>query len=324
MSTWRSTRMTRTVVALFALGLGLLPSVAGVALADPWGREPRAVDAWVATTTPAVSLRALPDVNAQRLAMVREGTRLHVLAEQGAWKQVHDPRADLTAYVRGDLLAESEAPSPFAYMPPPPDDDELSTVAVATADLPLYWYPIEDPQAQLTQVNASARETIAGTVTGDDGSTWFRTVDGYFLPGNDVFVASAPRDYPGRWLEVSVNGAARVIAYENGAPVRSFYAIKGTSRFPTPLGVWSIVRRVANETMDSTTVGIPRSAPGGYFLKNVLYTQYFRDTGESLHYNWWSSAWGAPGSHGCLGLSLADAKWLWDWASVGTPVLIHP
>ena len=102
--------------------------------------------------------------------------------------------------------------------------------------------------------------------------------------------------------------------------MRSFLAVKGTARYPTPLGAWCIVRRVANETMDSATVGIPRNSPAGYYLKNVLYTQYFRATGESLHYNWWAAAWGQAGSHGCLGLSLADSRWLWDWAAIGTPV----
>jgi lipoprotein-anchoring transpeptidase ErfK/SrfK len=136
-------------------------------------------------------------------------------------------------------------------------------------------------------------------------------------------MANAPDEFGGRWLDVSLSGSAKVVAHENGDTVRSFQAIKGVAKYPTPLGTWSIVRRVANETMDSNTVGIPRNSPGGYFLKDVLYTQYFRDTGESLHYNWWSSAWGLPGSHGCLGLSLGDSKWLWDWATVGTPVLIH-
>jgi lipoprotein-anchoring transpeptidase ErfK/SrfK len=101
-------------------------------------------------------------------------------------------------------------------------------------------------------------------------------------------------------------------------------ALHGTIADQTPSGLYRIQRRVENETMDSATLGIPRTGPGGYFLQHVLYTQYFRGTGESLHYNWWSAAWGAPGSHGCLGLSLADARWLWDWATIGTPVLIHP
>ena len=70
-------------------------------------------------------------------------------------------------------------------------------------------------------------------------------------------------------------------------------------------------------------VGIPRNSPGGYYLTNVLFTQYFLPTGQSIHYNWWSSSWGYPGSHGCLGLPYADAAFMWSFATIGTPVSIH-
>ncbi len=83
------------------------------------------------------------------------------------------------------------------------------------------------------------------------------------------------------------------------------------------------MRRVANETMDSSTIGIPRTARGGYYLRNVLFTQYFTSGGASLHYNYWSSNFGSAGSHGCLGLSYADSAWLWNWATIGTPLSIH-
>ena len=78
------------------------------------------------------------------------------------------------------------------------------------------------------------------------------------------------------------------------------------------------------ETMSSERVypPIPRGAPGGYYLENVLYTQYFATNGAAIHYNYWSSNWGYPGSHGCLGLPLAEAKWAWDWATLGTPVQV--
>ena len=68
-------------------------------------------------------------------------------------------------------------------------------------------------------------------------------------------------------------------------------------------GVFTILRRVANETMNSDTIGIPRFGPGGYYLTNVLFTQYFTGDGASLHYNYWSGNWGYAGSHGCLGLT---------------------
>jgi L,D-transpeptidase catalytic domain/Bacterial SH3 domain len=318
----RSSLTRRRLLSLSAAAVGasLWP---GFARADPWATDTSSAVVWVRTSGPDVSIRTSADVRAERLALVREGTILRVTGTVGDWKEVYDPRDYLTGYVHADLLAPSDAPSPFALLPDLPVEAELSTVMIATTDLPLYFYPDPNPLAQAALVEASTRETIIGTVTGEDAATWFKTQDGYYLPYEGLFNAAAPHDFTGRWLDVTLSGAAHVVAYDEDATVRSFYAIKGTARYPTPLGTWSIVRRVANETMDSTTVGIPRSAPGGYYLKNVLYTQYFRGTGESLHYNWWSSAWGTPGSHGCLGLSLADARWLWDWAAIGTPVSIH-
>jgi hypothetical protein len=275
------------------------------------------------TTSSDVSVRAGPDARTERLQLVRSGTLLRILGSAGDWRFVHDSRTDISGYVHADLLVAAEPPTQLAFGPEPPIEEELSTVAIATQPLAVQFYPSSDERAQVTSLDPGDRETIVGTVTGEDGATWFKTDDGYYLSSAGLFIGSAPYGFTGRWLDVTLSGAAHVTAYDGNIPVRSFYAIKGTARFPTPLGTWAIVRRVANETMDSTTIGIPRNGPGGYFLKNVLYTQYFRGTGESLHYNWWSSAWGAPGSHGCLGLSLADSRWLWDWATVGTPVSIR-
>lgn len=316
------TRFTRRrgLLAVFAAGAGLVPRLA---FADPWATEAYLPASWVRTTSSDVSVRASPNANAERLRLLRSGTVLRVVESVGEWKQVYDPRADTIGYVHVDLLAPAGSPSRFVSMPDQPLDTELSTVAIATSDLPLYFYPSSDPLAQVAMLDAGDREPVAGTVIGEDGASWFKTQDGYYLSWQGLFIGAAPHEFTGRWLDVSLSGAAHVSAYDEGVAVRSFYAIKGTARFPTPTGTWSIVRRVANETMDSTTVGIPRNGAGGYYLKNVLYTQYFRGTGESLHYNWWSSAWGLPGSHGCLGLSLADSHWLWDWAAIGTPVSIH-
>jgi hypothetical protein len=314
-------RLTRRgLLGAFAAGLVSVPRLAR---ADPWASDTTYPTVWATTIGSDVSARDGPDARANRLRFVRAGSVFQVLKTVGDWRQVYDPRVDSVAFIHGDLLTPAKPPSQFAFLRALPIEDELSTVAVIPSDLPLYFYPSPDPLAQAISLDAGDRETIVGTVTGDDGATWFETEDGYYLPNEGLFLAADPTDFTGRWLDVSLGGAAHVVAYDENASVRSFYAIKGTARYPTPPGTWSVVRRVANEIMDSSTLGIPRNGPGGYYLKNVLYTQYFRGTGESLHYNWWSSAWGLPGSHGCLGLSLTDARWLWDWAAIGTPVSIH-
>ncbi len=74
--------------------------------------------------------------------------------------------------------------------------------------------------------------------------------------------------------------------------------------------------------MDSATLVITNAGPGGYLLKNVLYTQYFTADGASIHYNYWSGNFGYRGSHGCLGMNLDDALWFWEWADVGTPLVV--
>ena len=98
-----------------------------------------------------------------------------------------------------------------------------------------------------------------------------------------------------------------LVAYDGDTPVLTTLAIHGAGPRPTPIGVFTIMRRVANETMNSDTIGIPRFGPGGYYLTNVLFTQYFTGDGASIHYNYWSSNWGYAASHGCLGLTYADS-----------------
>ena len=84
-----------------------------------------------------------------------------------------------------------------------------------------------------------------------------------------------PRTFSGRWIDVDLSEPAMLAAYEGDQLVYATLTIKGTAVDPTPLGVHTIQRRVANEIMDSATVGIPRNSPRGYYLTNVLYTQYF-------------------------------------------------
>ena len=47
--------------------------------------------------------------------------------------------------------------------------------------------------------------------------------------------------------------------------------------------------------------------------------------GAAIHYNWWGPprGFGNPGSHGCLGMRWDGSKFLWDWANIGTPIVIH-
>ncbi len=140
-----------------------------------------------------------------------------------------------------------------------------------------------------------------------------------------VAVAPPAHAQGGRSIDVNLS-TQTATALEGGVPVYTAPVTTGRPGWSTPTGTFSILRRIPNETMDSSTIGIPRNAPGGYYLTNILYTQYFDSSGDALHYNYWSppSAFGHyPTSHGCVGMPLAAAKFFWDFATYGTPVVIH-
>ncbi len=99
----------------------------------------------------------------------------------------------------------------------------------------------------------------------------------------------------------------------------------GKPGWETPEGEFRIVRRVANETMTSASLGIG-DPDDQYVLKDVLYTQYFTWAGHALHLNYWrpDAVFGRERtSHGCVGMRLTDAEFFWKHVGVGSRVVIH-
>lgn len=172
--------------------------------------------------------------------------------------------------------------------------------------------------------------TIYQAVKGDaveGNTTWFRIGDGQFVSSALVkpFVYATPKTaYTGHWLDINLT-RFYAIAYDGTTPVHVAIIITGTEGNGTPAGQFQIIRRVANETMDSATVGVPKGSPGYYLLKNVKWTQYFADGGFAIHTNYWSSpaAYGTYGSHGCVNMMEADAYFMWNFLNIGSPVSSH-
>jgi hypothetical protein len=313
---------------LVAAGVVLAPVAAMAAPADQAAPPPpdAAADAaatWAVTLSTG-TLRAGPTDDAPAFSDVPPMTLFQVLTYSGDYAYVANPRTRETAFIRSDLLGPSDPPSRYVTMPAPPTTDEFETRGVVTDWAPLAVFPTPSEEAEQRELDPNTWLRLTGSVVGEDGSTWYRTQDGGYVPSDAVFVPDRVDSFPGRWLSVRLSTPTTVTAMEGDTPVRSFLAIRGAGPRPTPTGTFTILRRVANETMNSDTIGIPRFGPGGYYLTNVLFTQYFTSDGASLHYNYWSSNWGRPGSHGCLGLTYNDSAWLWDWAKVGTPVMINP
>lgn len=103
----------------------------------------------------------------------------------------------------------------------------------------------------------------------------------------------------------------RVYAFENGALVQEFLVSTGLPGTPTVQGKFAIYRKVESQRMTGSD----------YDLPDVPWVSYFyRD--YSFHGTYWHSNFGHPMSHGCINMRTEDAKWLYDWAPLGTPVLV--
>jgi len=301
--------------------------------ADPAAPTLQPLDSplWAVALQPT-ALRSQPGDEGEQFATLRPSSPLQILGYVGDWAYVYNPRSRGTAYVRSEQLGPGDPPSAYVDKEPPALDEELDRTGHIDQATPASFYPPDDPAAAYTELSAGASVHITGSATGDDGQAWYQTDNGDFVPASAVEFPSAPaapmvampqRTFAGHWVDVNLNLPARMVAYDGSTPVRSMYTIIGRGPLATPSGTFSIIRRVANETMDSSTVGIPRNSAGGYYLTNVLFTQYFLSGGQSIHYNYWSSNFGYPGSHGCLGLSYADAAFMWSFAGMGSTVAIH-
>ncbi len=114
----------------------------------------------------------------------------------------------------------------------------------------------------------------------------------------------------GKQIIVSVS-QSRIYAYEDGRMVRSALGSMGLPATPTVTGNFSVQRKYESQIM---------SGPG-YYLPNVQWISYFY-SGYAIHGTYWHNNFGQPMSHGCVNLTNDDAKWFYDFAPVGTPVLV--
>lgn len=121
----------------------------------------------------------------------------------------------------------------------------------------------------------------------------------------------------GKWIEINVT-TQTVIAYEGSTPVKSVVVSTGVTRTPTVLGTFKVYRKIPSQTMS----GGSQATGDYYYLPNVTDVMYFyRD--YAIHGTYWHNNFGRPMSHGCVNMTLADAKWFYQWASVGTIVVAH-
>jgi lipoprotein-anchoring transpeptidase ErfK/SrfK len=110
--------------------------------------------------------------------------------------------------------------------------------------------------------------------------------------------------------------------FVNGELAKTTPITTGKAGFTTRSGVKVIMEKFRSRRMNSETVGIPNDSAEGYDLDDVEYAMRVTYSGEFLHAAPWSvgSQGSANVSHGCTGMSTADAKWIYDRSKRGDVV----
>lgn len=119
----------------------------------------------------------------------------------------------------------------------------------------------------------------------------------------------------GKWIDVDI-GDQTITAYEGNNPVKSVLVSTGVAWHATPVGHYKIYVKIQSQTMSGG------SGAEYYNLPGVPWVMYFAGA-NAIHGTYWHHNFGHPMSHGCVNLTTDDAKWFYDWAEVGTPVITH-
>lgn len=115
----------------------------------------------------------------------------------------------------------------------------------------------------------------------------------------------------GHWIEVDLS-RQQLVAWNGKTAERIFLVSTGKRRTPTPTGTYSIQSKYRVARMQGANYNVP----------NVPYTMYYSG-GYALHGAYWHNSFGTRVSHGCVNLGVRQARWLYNWAPVGTTIVVH-
>lgn len=234
------------------------------------------------------------------------------------------------------------SPLAFEVATPPP----LRLAAVWPADGATGVTPRADPTFRFSEP-VQTREAVEQAITFEPAVPgrfeWLSPERVRFVPEEAfpresevrVRIASGPeglRGASGSYLAADVNlvfhtgklkvihvwlSTQRLALYEDDQEVFSAPVATGVRGAETPTGTYEVlykmpVARFRGVNPNGTRYDIPD-------VKWVL--AFYGD--YTIHGAYWRRVFGTPGSAGCISLTDANAKVVYDWADVGTPIVIH-
>jgi hypothetical protein len=199
-------------------------------------------------------------------------------------------------------------------------DGELEIGWVFDKRAPVYSAP--DKKAQPPAFVDRLTQVAIGGQQQKPSGLWLK-IDQGWLKASDVRVPelqSPPSDVAvdERWIDVDTKSQT-LVAYTGTRPV--FATLVSTGRGKpgteeaTPSGLhrlWIKLKRSDMDNLDDADSASP------YAVEAVPYVMFF-DRGYGIHGTYWHDRFGTPKSHGCVNVSLNDARWLFDFTGPHLP-----
>lgn len=129
-----------------------------------------------------------------------------------------------------------------------------------------------------------------------------------------------PSIVPGKYVHVSIS-KQRMTVYEDGNLLKTFKVSTGETEKPTKVGNFRVKTKMESAWSRSWQLTMPKWI-GIYDIftsENGIHALPINTSGRKM----WAGLIGRRVSYGCVVLNDADAKWLYEWIAMGTPVFIR-
>ncbi len=212
--------------------------------------------------------------------------------------------------------------------------------------------PITDKAAAERQLVVTANPPVKGSWYWVDDATAHWRPETYYSPGTTVTVTAnmfgmrlgdglygqnnetATLTIGDAHVSIADDATKTVNVFDNGKLVRAMPTSMGrggtetiagrTFSFWTPPGVYTVIDKAEEVTMDSSTYGLPVASSMGYKLK-IPYATRISTDGIYLHQlnaTTWAQG-NTNTSHGCLNLNGENAAWFFNFSQPGDVVEVR-
>jgi len=179
-------------------------------------------------------------------------------------------------------------------------------------------YPGGPNNVGLPAINRYKRVNIYASVKVGNWE-WYLVGPGQWLEQRKVarvIPAPKPEGASSKWVAVDLYEQV-LTAYEGDQMIYATMISSGLTQWQTNVGTFKVWQR-----MQLTAMSGAMGQPDFYSLPSVPYVMYF-DKDISLHGTYWHDGYGYKRSHGCVNMSISDARWVFNWSADVSNMTVH-